>query len=72
MMVLWYKLAGSQGHIMQRSLVLLKALQKAPQCSYLYNSPGTGFKLSLSGKDYNFALAERPPPEGYFAQDYVA
>jgi hypothetical protein len=31
----------------------------------------TGFQLSLSRKLYNFLLAERAPPEGYFSQDYV-
>ncbi|KAG8923024.1 hypothetical protein FRC02_011447 [Tulasnella sp. 418] len=33
---------------------------------------GLGYQFSLGGKEYNFPLARRAPPEGYMSQDYVA
>ena len=33
---------------------------------------GTGYRLEINGKTYQFPNVTRAPPEGYFSQDYVA
>ncbi|KAJ7254010.1 hypothetical protein B0H12DRAFT_1017183, partial [Mycena haematopus] len=33
---------------------------------------GTGYRLSIGGKDYDFPLHDRAPCEGLFTQDYSA
>lgn len=33
---------------------------------------GLGYRLTIGEKLFNFPHVERPPPEGYLNQDYIA